>query len=129
MTKYAIVKIVGQQYKVSEGMLLNVSRLPNKEGESIDLTEVLLFKDGENVQVGSPYLSNVKVKANILKNFKGEKIDVYKFKAKVRYRRHIGFRPLQTQLKIEKIESGLKDENHPNSPSTKKQRKENIPPR
>ncbi len=100
MTKYAVIRIQGKQYKVSEGDEILVGKMSDLKAEA----EVLLFSDGESVKVGKPTLSDVKVKVKVLTELeKGEKVDVYKFKAKSRYRKHIGFRPQYTKLLIEKI--------------------------
>lgn len=66
--------------------------------------EVLLFASEGKIKVGKPVLKDVKVKVKVVAELeKGEKIEVYKFKAKSRYRKHIGFRPQYTRLLIEKI--------------------------
>lgn len=100
---YAVLKIAGKQYWASEGDILEVDKLPNKVGESINLSEVLLVAGNGNVQIGQPFVSGVAVQAKILGQFKGEKIRVARFKSKVRYRRVKGFRPLLTKIQIEKI--------------------------
>ena len=101
--KYAVVKISGSQFKVSEGVQLEVTKLSGKEGEAIDLNEVLLFSDGKTIKVGKPFVAGVSVKAKILNNFQGEKIHIHKFKAKTGYRRKMGFRPQKTLIQIDKI--------------------------
>lgn len=103
MTNYAVVKIGGSQYKVKEGDEFEVLRLPQKEGEEIELPEVLLVVDDGQVKVGQPKVEGVKIKAKILSHLKGEKIRVSRFKAKSRYRKVRGFRPYLTKIKIEKI--------------------------
>ena len=101
MAKYAVIKIQGHQHKVSEGEELLVDKI--SDIKKID-PEVLLFVDGANVKVGKPILSDVRVKVKVLTEVeKGKKIDVLKYKAKSRYRKHIGFRPKFTRLLIEKI--------------------------
>ncbi len=100
---YAVVKISGKQYKVSEGDILEVDKLPNKVGDKIDLPEVLLLAEDSQVKIGQPILAEVKVSAKILEQFKGDKIRVARFKAKVRHRQVRGFRALLTKLQIEKI--------------------------
>lgn len=101
MDKYAVIKIQGHQYKVSEGEELLVDKL--SDVKKID-PEVLLFVKEGTVKVGKPTLSDVKVKVKVLTEIeKGKKIDVLKYKAKSRYRKHIGFRPKYTRLLIEKI--------------------------
>lgn len=98
--KYAILRIKGNQYKVSEGKEILVSHLSQKEVAY----EVLLLADGEKVAIGKPSIKNVKVVLKIVSpEEKGEKIRVLKYKAKSRYRRRIGFRPKYTRLLVEKI--------------------------
>jgi large subunit ribosomal protein L21 len=100
MQKYAVVRIKGHQYKVSEGEEILVDKIDTKEPE----IEVLLVSDEGKVQVGKPVVKEAKVKVKVLKELeKGEKIDILKYKAKSRYRRHYGFRPQYTRLLIEKI--------------------------
>lgn len=101
--KYAVVKIGGSQYKVSEGDKLEVNRLAEKEGQTLKFEEVLLAKDGEKLLIGEPLVKGASVSAKIEKNFLGEKVHVFKFKAKTGYRRKTGFRPQLTRLQIEKI--------------------------
>ena len=99
--KYAIVRIGGKQYKVTEGKEILVDKLTDPKKYSID---VLLIADGEKVNVGKPVLKDASVKVKVVADMeKGEKIEIYKFKAKSRYKRHTGFRPQYTRLLIEKI--------------------------
>ena len=100
--KYAVIRIKGQQYKVSEGDEILVGKLVDKKPK----VEVLLLADNGKVKVGKPTVKGAKVKIKVLKEEeKGEKLYVQKFKAKSRYRRKMGFRPLYTRLLIEKISS------------------------
>lgn len=101
MAKYAVVRLKGKQYKLQEKDEILVDKMSDLK--KID-PEVLLFADGGKVKVGKPVLKDVKIKVKVLAEMeKGEKIDVYKFKAKSRYRRHTGFRPQYTKLLVEKI--------------------------
>ena len=99
---YAVVKIGGKQYRVSEGQTLEVENLGDTDGKAE--FEVLLLVTDKGVKIGKPKVAGSKVKAKVLKNLKGEKVRVAKFKSKVRYRRVTGFRPSLTQIQIEKIE-------------------------
>ncbi len=102
--EYAVIRTGGKQYKVSEGSVIEVNKLSGNKDEEMQFEEVLLWVlDGE-VKIGRPKLPDIKVKGKILEQKKGGKLRIGKFKAKVRYRRIIGFRPLLTKLKIEKIE-------------------------
>ncbi|MFI5241100.1 MAG: 50S ribosomal protein L21 [Microgenomates group bacterium] len=100
MSKYAVVKLQGKQYRVSEGEEILVDKMNDLKAEP----EVLLYADGDKVKVGKPTLKDVKVKVKVVTELeKGVKMEIYKFKAKSRYRKHIGFRPQYTRLLIEKI--------------------------
>ena len=98
--KYAVIRLQGRQYKVSEGEEVLVDKM-----NDLKLTpEVLLVADGEKVEVGKPVVKGAKVSLKILKEMEqGEKIEVYHFKAKSRYRKHTGFRPEFTRVLVEKI--------------------------
>lgn len=97
---FALVAIAGKQYKVTEGTILVVDRLPEKVGETIELKHVLLLSDEKGTKVGSPLVKGVAVVAKVLSQEKGDKIDVRRFKSKVRYRKTVGFRPSLTKLEI-----------------------------
>jgi len=101
--KYAIVKIGGTQYKVSEGDEIVVDKLPEEEKKKVEFKNVLLVVDEKKAKIGDPLVRGAKIQTTVLEQFKGEKIRVTTFKAKSRYRRVKGFRPQLTRLKINKI--------------------------
>lgn len=101
MAKYAVIRIGGQQFKVTEREEILIGKL--KDVKKFE-PEVLLVADGEKVEVGKPTVKGAKVTLKIVAEVeKGEKVDVYKFKAKSRYKKHTGFRPQYTRLLVEKI--------------------------
>lgn len=101
--KYAVFSDRGKQYRVSEGDELFLDRL-NQKNEQVEFSNVLLYVEEGNVKVGNPYLEGTKVVGQVLAaDVKGEKIQVLKYKAKSRYRKRMGHRPLHTKVKIEKI--------------------------
>jgi len=69
-------------------------------GDKIVFDKVLLLSGDKEPRVGTPFLPGIKVTAKVLSQEKGEKIEVARFKSKVRYRRHRGFRPQITKLEI-----------------------------
>lgn len=101
--KYAVIKTGGKQYKVSEGDIIDVERLKHKKDEKVVFDNVLLLVSETTVKIGKPFLNGEKVEGKLLDNLKGDKIRVSKFKAKVRYRKTIGFRPSISRVRIEKI--------------------------
>jgi large subunit ribosomal protein L21 len=100
---YAVVRFGGKQYLVRKGDRLLVDKVSSK-GPNIVLEEVLLAVSDGSLKIGKPTVSGIGVKAKILETKKGQKVDVYKFKAKSRYRRSKGFRPMQSLLEILDIE-------------------------
>ena len=101
---YAIIKTGGKQYKVAEGDEVIIEKLEVAEGDKVTFEEVLTIVDGENVKIGQPVVKGAKVTGSVVKNGKGPKIRIFKFKHKTNYRRRQGHRQPFTKVKIEKIE-------------------------
>lgn len=99
---YAIVEIAGKQYKVEKDVIVNVDRLKDA-AENITIEKVLLYSNEGDIRVGQPYLDNVKVKAEVLGEIKGKKVQGIKFKKRKNYTRTLGHRPLYSQLKISEL--------------------------
>ncbi len=102
---YAVVETGGRQYKVTEGQFINVEKIVAEPGQRIELDRVLLLSD-DKVTVGQPIVAGAKVVAKVVGEERGEKIIVFKYKPKVRYRRKLGHRQTYTRLAIEQIVSG-----------------------
>jgi len=100
---FALIRVGGKQYRVSQGQELLVDRLAVEEGQPVEGVEVLMIGEGENVQVGAPTVSGASVAATVVRHSKGPKIRVFKYKAKKNYRRRIGARAHQTLLRINSI--------------------------
>ncbi|MGD9018148.1 MAG: 50S ribosomal protein L21 [Desulfobacterales bacterium] len=101
---YAVVKTGGKQYKVQEGDVLRVEKLPGDVGTEITIDQVLLLADGESVSVGTPILAGAAVKAKIVDQDKAKKILVFKYKRRKRYRRKQGHRQPFTAIRIDSIQ-------------------------
>jgi large subunit ribosomal protein L21 len=100
---YAIVETGGKQYRVTQGQVLDVDRLEVAEGATVELDRVLVVGEGEKVSVGTPTVEGAKVVATSRGDGRGEKIIVFKYKPKVRYRRKTGHRQGYTRLSIDEI--------------------------
>ena len=100
---YAVVKTGGKQYKVKEGDIFRVEKLPGEVGTEIAFEDVLMVSDGENVQVGTPCLDNVIVKGTVVEQGQAKKIIVFKYKRRKRYRRKQGHRQQFTSIKVDSI--------------------------
>lgn len=101
----AVIQTGGKQYKIKEGDLVTVERLDGDTGTQVILGTVLLIADenADKVDIGAPYLSNAKIAATITEQGRGKKIDVIKYKRKVRYRRKKGHRQRFTKIKVDSI--------------------------
>ena len=99
---YAIVKAGGRQEKVAVGDILVVDRLSGEAGDTVELPAILLV-DGEKVTSAAKDLAKVKVSAEIVRDEKGPKITILKFKNKTGYRKRQGHRQQLTRLKVTAI--------------------------
>jgi len=102
---YAIVSSGGKQYKVHEGEILRVEKISGDIGVPVSFDRVLMFSDGENINIGQPVLENVSVNGHIVEQDKAKKIIVFKYKRRKRYRRKQGHRQQYTAVKIDSIEN------------------------
>lgn len=105
---YAIIETGGKQYRVEEGKPLVCEKLLGDTGATVTFDKVLFVSqdkgdEGRAMQVGAPYLDKAKVTAKILEQTKGEKILIFKYKPKKRYRRKTGHRQQLTKLIVEAI--------------------------
>ena len=100
---YAIVATGGKQYRVEPGALVTLERLPGEVGSTLDLDQVLMVSDGAQVKIGRPTVAGAKVVSEIVAHTRGEKIDVFKFKKRKKYRRKTGHRQEQTRVRIAQI--------------------------
>ncbi len=99
---WAIVEIGKKQYKVKEGDVVQVERL-SAEGPVL-LDKVLLLSRKDDVMIGTPYIKGAAVKADLVKEEKGDKILVYKFKRRKKFRKKVGHRQIYSFLKISQIQ-------------------------
>lgn len=99
----AIIKTGGKQYKVQPKDKLKIEKIIAEAGKEIIFDEVLLTADKEDVKIGDPLIKGAKVKAKVLKQGRAKKIDVIKFKSKVRYKRKYGHRQPFTEIEIVSI--------------------------
>jgi large subunit ribosomal protein L21 len=101
MSKIAVIKTGGKQYKVQEGETIKIEKLEAENGQKVKL-ETLLIADGDKLEIGAPSLGE-KVEAEVLATAKGPKVTVVKYKNKTRYKKTVGHRQKYTAVKITKI--------------------------
>lgn len=96
---YAIIASGGKQYKVTEGLSIDVEKLNNEIGDKVNF-DVMFFSDGKTVKTGTPILKNVVCEAEVIAQGKDSKIVVFKYKPKKNERKKQGHRQPFTRVKI-----------------------------
>ena len=99
----AIIVTGGKQYTVSEGDILFIEKLNAEENTTVKFDEVLAVLDGENSKIGAPVVEGAAVEAKVVKNGKGKKITVFKYKPKKGEKKKMGHRQPYTKVEIVKI--------------------------
>jgi len=103
---YAVIKTGGKQYRVSAGDKLNVETLPVETGGDVQFDQVLMLAEGENIDVGAPYVDGARVTAKVIEHGRGDKIRIVKFKRRKHYRRTMGHRQNYTRVEITGVQRG-----------------------
>ncbi len=101
---YAVLVTGGKQYKVQVGQTLTVEKLDVSTGQDVEFDKVLMVSDGSEVTVGTPMVAGAKVIGKVVRQDRGPKIIVFKYKPKVRYRRKTGHRQSQTHVLVSAIQ-------------------------
>ncbi len=102
---HAIIETGGKQYKVAEGDVLFIEKLPADAGDAVVFDRVLAVLDGGNATIGTPVVDGATVEASVVKNGKGKKIMIFKYNAKKGYRKRQGHRQPYTKVEIGKIKA------------------------
>lgn len=100
---YAVIRTGGKQYRVAEGDVLSVERLPGEVGESISFDDVLLVGEGTDLKIGTPNVDGAKVEAEIVLQARARKVRVFKFKRRKNYKRMKGHRQYFTRVQVKSI--------------------------
>jgi large subunit ribosomal protein L21 len=100
---YAIFKSGGRQYRAEKGATLELDLQGPKEGEKVEFSDVVLLHDGTKARIGAPVVKGAKVLAEVVKNFRGDKIIVFKFRKREGYHRTRGHRSELTLVKVTDI--------------------------
>jgi len=103
---YAVVKTGGKEYRVSKGDLIRVEKLVGKVGDPVELKDVLMVSNEGETLLGTPHLTHVVIKGEIVQETKGKKVLTYKMKKRKNYRRFKGHRQTYTYLKVNDINLG-----------------------
>ena len=97
---FAVINTGGKQYRVSEGTVLRIEKLPADAGATVEFGEVLLVGEGDTFKIGKPYLSGAKVTATVQAHGKAGKVAVVKFRRRKHYLRQKTHRQPYTEIKV-----------------------------
>jgi large subunit ribosomal protein L21 len=101
---YAVIQTGGKQYRAVPGEEVKIEKIEGNVGESVTFEKVLLTSDGDEVNIGSPFLENIKVMGRITRHDRDKKVIVFKYKKRKGYRKKQGHRQSYTLVRIEDIE-------------------------
>ena len=102
MSKLAVIETGGKHYLVRPNDIVDVEKIDGDTSQEISFDKVLLLsdEDGNDLQVGTPYIEGDNIKAVVEDQFKDKKVSVIKYKSKTRYRRKLSHRQHKTKVKI-----------------------------
>jgi large subunit ribosomal protein L21 len=103
---YAVIETGGKQYRVVPGQMLKIEKLPEQIGDAVIFDKVMMVVDGEAIEIGKPYLPEVKVTATVANTGRGEKIRIIKMKRRKHHMKTLGHRQYFTEVQIQDIERG-----------------------
>jgi len=97
---YAVFQSGGKQHRVTEGQTVRLEKIELEVGASVDFDNVLMIADGENINVGAPYIAGGKVTAEVVTQGRGDKVKIVKFRRRKHSRKQAGHRQWFTEVKI-----------------------------
>lgn len=103
---FAIIRDRTKQYRVTPGERVEIDLVGETKEKALEFSEVLLYANGEDVRVGRPLVAGAKVKAEIVGESKGDKLEVLKYRRREMYRKRRGHRQHYTVVKITQVEAG-----------------------
>jgi len=105
---YAVIATGGKQYRVQKNDVIDIERVDGEKGKKVTFDEVLLIGEGAEIECGNPLVKSATVSAEIVEQFRGKKLTVFKMKRRKGYRKKHGHRQELTKVKIADISSGSK---------------------
>ena len=102
---YMIVNVNGIQTRMTKDEVLEVPHFAGEPGKSFTFDEVLLVADGDKISVGQPFVKGAKATVEVVEQFRGPKLKIYKFKRRREYRRRRGYRSELTRVRVTGIQA------------------------
>lgn len=102
---YAIVNVNGIQTRMTPDEVLEVAHFAGEPGQTVTFDQVLLLADGDKIAVGQPYVKGARATVEVVEQFRGPKLKIYKFKRRREYRRRRGYRSELTRVRVTGIQA------------------------
>jgi large subunit ribosomal protein L21 len=100
---YAVIKTGGKQYRVAAGEKLKIEQIPADIGQEITLDQVLSVGEGDQLQIGTPFVANAVVKATVLAQGRHDKVRIFKMRRRKHYQKRQGHRQNYTEVRIDAV--------------------------
>ena len=97
---YAVISTGGKQYKLAQGDTCRVEKLDAEEGASVEIDKVLMVADGDNINIGTPFVDGAKVTATIKSHGRAKKVEIMKFRRRKHHQKRTGHRQYYTEIEV-----------------------------
>ncbi len=100
---YAVISTGGKQYKLAQGDVCRVEKLDAEEGATVEIDKVLMIADGDNINIGTPYVDGGKVTATVKSHGRAKKVEIMKFRRRKHHQKRTGHRQYYTEIEVTAI--------------------------
>jgi large subunit ribosomal protein L21 len=100
---YAVISTGGKQYKLAQGDVCRIEKLDAEEGATVEIDKVLMVADGDNINIGTPYVDGGKVTATIKSHGRAKKVEIMKFRRRKHHQKKTGHRQYYTEIEVTAI--------------------------
>jgi large subunit ribosomal protein L21 len=100
---YAVVSTGGKQYKLAQGDICRIEKLDAEEGASVEIDKVLMIADGDNINIGTPFVDGGKVTATVKSHGRAKKVEIMKFRRRKHHQKRTGHRQYYTEIEVTAI--------------------------
>ena len=97
---YAVISTGGKQYKLAQGDVCRVEKLDAEEGATVDFDKVLMTADGDNINIGTPFVDGGKVTATVKSHGRAKKVEIMKFRRRKHHQKKTGHRQDNTKIEV-----------------------------
>ncbi len=97
---YAVISTGGKQYKLAQGDVCRIEKLDAEEGASVEIDKVLMIADGDNINIGAPFVDGGKVTATVKSHGRAKKVEIMKFRRRKHHQKRTGHRQYYTEIEV-----------------------------